>query len=229
MILISSLTAGLVTSIHCIGMCGPLACSVCPRSQDSPAGWNLLGYHGGRLISYSLLGALLGGIGSSLKGMIPESLPPLLPWAFILLFVLIFLGWEKKWVPPDWFGLEWLRRRLPFSHHTKSSSWVAWMLGLGTPLLPCGPLYLMFGLALLSGSTWQGLIILSAFCLGTAPLLLGFQLGFLRWQHWLTADRLRTLQRGLAFITLIFMVWRVSAGEPLTFSTEATSRCPMCP
>ena len=44
-------------------------------------------------------------------------------------------------------------------------------LGLATPLLPCGPLYFLVALALLSGSALRGVEFMLAFGLGTVPLL----------------------------------------------------------
>jgi uncharacterized protein len=45
-------------------------------------------------------------------------------------------------------------------------------MGLLTPFLPCGPLYLVFGAALLAGSAAKGAEFTLAFGLGTVPLLL---------------------------------------------------------
>ena len=65
---------GLVTSLHCIGMCGGLVLSVSLGASRSAgrAGFkhSASGYHCGRLISYTAMGALAGGLGQIL------SLPP---------------------------------------------------------------------------------------------------------------------------------------------------------
>ena len=57
--------AGLVTSVHCVGMCGPLSCSWAVSAK--PGASNFLRdtglYHAGRLVSYALVGALAGMIG----------------------------------------------------------------------------------------------------------------------------------------------------------------------
>jgi hypothetical protein len=219
----AALIAGLITSIHCVGMCGPLACAVCPKKGGRANAWTSLpAYHGGRLISYTLLGALLGWLGKSLTALIPTEIPHLLPWAFILLFLIIFLGWEKKWTLPDWQWLTRLRTLLP---SPADGPLAPLFMGLGTPLLPCGPLYLVFGLAVVAGSWTNGALMMAAFALGTIPLLLLLQLGMTRWQQLISPTTLRHLQRGLALIALGVMIWRVTAGDPLSFG-EAP--CPMC-
>ncbi len=61
---VSALLAGLVTSLHCAGMCGPLACSVMPARRDEADPHTVATvYHVTRLVGYSLLGALVGGMG----------------------------------------------------------------------------------------------------------------------------------------------------------------------
>ncbi len=221
--LLAAFTAGLITSLHCVGMCGPLACAVCPKKGNSARHWlSLPAYHSGRLISYTMLGALLGGMGDSLITLIPAEIPQILPWAFILLFLIIFIGWEKRWTLPEWRWLLRLRSLLP---SPSGGPQAALLLGLGTPLLPCGPLYLVFGLALVSGSANHGALMMALFALGTIPLLLLLQGSVVRWQGYFSPSSLRYLQRGLALIALSVMVWRVYAGEPLQFGE---SPCPLC-
>ena len=221
--IVAALTAGLITSLHCVGMCGPLACAVCPKRDTSGRRWLALPlYHFGRLISYTLLGCLLGWAGQSLRSFIPTEIPEIVPWAFIALFLIIFLGWEKKWTLREWPWLMRLRLLLPAPSAGPST---AFLLGLGTPLLPCGPLYLVFGLALVAGSAAHGAMMMMLFALGTVPLLLLLQEGVMRWQNVVSPITLRQLQRGLALLALGLMIWRVSVGEPLQFGETP---CPLC-
>lgn len=95
--ILAALTAGLITSIHCIGMCGPLACAVCPKLDQSGKHWLALpAYHAGRIISYTMIGFVLGWVGASIQSLLSTEIPEILPWAFIALFCIIFLGWEKN-------------------------------------------------------------------------------------------------------------------------------------
>ena len=57
----TALVAGLITSLHCAGMCGPLACVLMPvRGDRADAHTVSTVYHLTRLASYTLLGALVG-------------------------------------------------------------------------------------------------------------------------------------------------------------------------
>src|SRR3954467_11374619 len=60
----AAFVAGLVTSLHCAGMCGPLACSLAPV-QATPADSAVISsvYHVARLAGYGVLGGLAGGLG----------------------------------------------------------------------------------------------------------------------------------------------------------------------
>ncbi|PAW77316.1 MAG: hypothetical protein B9S27_08305, partial [Opitutia bacterium Tous-C8FEB] len=59
----AAFAAGLVTSLHCAGMCGPLACALLPvRAGAGSAPAVATAYHGARLAAYGLLGAVAGGL-----------------------------------------------------------------------------------------------------------------------------------------------------------------------
>ena len=56
--------AGLITSLHCAGMCGPLACALMPGRGDRTDGNTVSTvYHVARIASYTLLGGIAGGLG----------------------------------------------------------------------------------------------------------------------------------------------------------------------
>jgi uncharacterized protein len=84
-------------------------------------------------------------------------------------------------------------------------------LGLATPLLPCGPLYFLITLALLSGSALRGTEFMLAFGLGTVPLLWLAQTQF----HWvrqkLSPLWLNRTRASLALITAALIAWRLRA------------------
>lgn len=83
------------------------------------------------------------------------------------------------------------------------------LLGLATPLLPCGPLYVMLGLAMANGSAVRGAEFAGAFALGTLPLLWVVQ-GQMNWLGGkLSPGALRRAQRGLALAAAMVMAWRL--------------------
>jgi len=82
-------------------------------------------------------------------------------------------------------------------------------LGLATPLLPCGPLYFLIGLALLSGSAGRGAEFMLAFGLGTVPLLWLAQTQLGRAQRGLSPSWNERLRVGLALTAALVAAWRL--------------------
>ncbi len=214
--------AGLVTSLHCAGMCGPLACSLMPvRGDRSDAQTVSTVYHLTRLAGYATLGALAGGIGRTPLLWLSDSALRWLPWVLVIFFVALALRWDR-YVPKlaaltrfTWTLQAWTRRR--------SRVQAAAAIGFATPLLPCGPLYFLASLALLSGSVVRGAEFMLAFGLGTVPLLWLAQSQF----HWvrqkLSPVWLGRIRVTLALTTAAIVGWRLRATlgfpgpDPLNF------------
>ncbi len=79
----AALVAGLVTSLHCAGMCGPLACTLMPvRGDRADAQTVTTVYHLSRLLAYSVLGAVAGGLGAAPLTWISRNELRWLPWVF---------------------------------------------------------------------------------------------------------------------------------------------------
>ncbi|HSP43150.1 MAG TPA: sulfite exporter TauE/SafE family protein, partial [Luteolibacter sp.] len=104
-------------------------------------------------------------------------------------------------------------------------------MGLLTPLLPCGPLYLVFGAALLAGSAAKGAEFTLAFGLGTVPLLWLAQHSFHRIRARLTPRAMSRLRRGLAFATALMLMWRLHGTIPAQYfggKTAEKEELPSC-
>ena len=210
----AAFVAGLVTSLHCAGMCGPLACGLMPvrgapgqRTSDPQTVSTV--YHVSRLFGYATLGALAGGLGHAPLTWISQSALRWLPWIFVLFFIALALRWDR-YLPKiaalgriTWKLQGWMRGR--------SRVEAAAALGLATPLLPCGPLYFIVALALLSGSAVRGIETMLAFGLGTVPLLWLAQTQF----HWvrqkLSPLWLNRTRVALALVTAGVISWRLRA------------------
>jgi sulfite exporter TauE/SafE len=166
----AALVAGLITSIHCAAMCGPLACGIMPvrREQGDPRTVSTV-YHLSRLAGYAALGAIAGGLGRAPLALLPAPVVRWLPWTMVIFFLALAFRWDR--FLPRAAPLGGLIRRLVGWIGGGSRLKAAAALGLATPLLPCGPLYFLVALALLSGSALRGVEFLLAFGLGTVPLL----------------------------------------------------------
>jgi sulfite exporter TauE/SafE len=213
--------AGLVTSVHCVGMCGPLSCSWAISNQGGSFMRATALYHTGRLIAYSLVGALAGFIGIMPLKFFQHGAGIVLPWLLVIAFAMVGMGLDA-WLPKPRFLSAGLRRFQTAVFRMKSSMRAA-LLGLGTPLLPCGPLYLMFGLAMANGSAAKGAGFALAFGLGTLPLLWLAQTQL----HWLGGklhpSTMRKVQRALALTAAVVMAWRLRG--TLDFSSDAIPSC----
>lgn len=186
---LAALVAGLATSIHCTAMCGPLACAMRVRPAE---------YHATRFISYTLAGALCGALGQTVAGALQGSTARIVPWVFAAVLIMIGFGLEKKIPQPRFIAKILLRARL-----NRSLGWL-------TPLLPCGPLWLMFGAAALTGSWASGALHMAAFAIGTIPLPLLLQSQALRVQRGISRQAARWMQQGLAFVSAGLLIWRAA-------------------
>lgn len=202
--------AGLVTSLHCAGMCGPLACSLMPVRGDrgDPQTVSTV-YHVARLTGYAVLGALAGGLGRAPLTWVSQSALRWLPWVLVVFFVALALRWDRHL--PKFAVLGRLTLKLQSWLRGRSRVQAAAALGLATPLLPCGPLYFLVALALLSGSALRGVEFMLAFGLGTVPLLWLAQTQF----HWVRQKIsplwLGRMRVALALTTAAVIGWRLRA------------------
>lgn len=206
----AALVAGVVTSLHCAAMCGPLSCALMPgRGDRSDAQTVSTVYHVTRLAGYATLGAVAGGIGRAPLLLISQSALRWLPWVLVFFFIALALRLDRH-LPKiaalgrlTWKLQGWLRGR--------SRVQAAAAMGLATPLLPCGPLYFILALALLAGSAARGAEVMLAFGLGTVPLLWLAQTQF----HWvrqkLSPLWLARVRVALALTVAGVISWRLRA------------------
>jgi sulfite exporter TauE/SafE len=210
---VAALMAGLVTSVHCAGMCGPLTCAALPRPSAA--------YHAGRLVSYGAIGAACGALGQRPLDWLSHSPLTVLPWFLVAVLLAMALGIKPR-LPRPWFVQKFYARWRLLAGNRPLWQRGA-VIGLMTPLLPCGPLYLMFGACLLAGSALKGLEFAMAFALGTVPLL------WLAHGSWrllslkLGPQTIGRIQRGVAFAAAAVLVWRLRG--TLGFGPEEVVGC----
>lgn len=188
---------GVANSLHCAGMCGPLA------SCFNRGAAGTLGYHTARILAYSVLGGIAGSIGMVVGA---ETLPT--HWLSIVmgavLVAMVFgvsLALPTGKMPGFVTRLFLRAQRLPpFAAGAG--------IGALTPLLPCGVLYVAFGSALTAGTTADGAMTMGAFAVGSFPVLLLAQLQ-MRWLANHMSPRGRSLLfRGLMLVAAAVLIWR---------------------
>ncbi|MDR2163336.1 MAG: sulfite exporter TauE/SafE family protein [Clostridiales Family XIII bacterium] len=169
---------GLLTSVHCVAMCGGINISQCmPAVAGGDTGASgksfapSLKYNLSRVCSYTAIGAVVGGIGSAvnlsgdLKGLIQ-----LIAGVFMVVMGLSMFGVIPgigRIVPhmPRVFGEK--------IESAKRGGRGPVVIGLLNGFMPCGPLQAMQLFALSTGSPAQGAISMLCFSLGTVPLMFG--------------------------------------------------------
>jgi sulfite exporter TauE/SafE/copper chaperone CopZ len=172
------LIIGLLTSVHCVAMCGGINLSQCAKQQSafstdttksSPLRPSLL-YNSGRVISYTVIGGLVGAVGSvvSFSGA-AKGIVQLAAGLFMVIMGLNMLNifpWLHK-----------LNPRIPRFFARKSDSYSngrgPFYIGLLNGLMPCGPLQAMQLYALSTGSAIGGAFSMFLFSMGTVPLRFG--------------------------------------------------------
>jgi sulfite exporter TauE/SafE/copper chaperone CopZ len=168
---------GLLTSLHCVAMCGGINLSVCMQYKAGNDGARFgkfiptALYNLGRVISYTVVGGIVGALGSaiSLPGRAKGAVA-----AISGIFMLV-MGLNMLDVFP---ALRKLNPRLPKflgrSVYDNSNTKGPLIVGMLNGLMPCGPLQAMQLYALGTGSFAAGALSMFLFSMGTVPLMFGF-------------------------------------------------------
>ena len=170
---------GLLGGTHCMAMCGGIVGALTVGTPAGRSPWPLaLAYNFGRISGYAVAGALLGAAGQA--GLLLEGALPVQMTLYVLAnLLLVALGLYLIGVPQGltfierggqklWARLQPLTRRfLPATSIAR-----AYPLGLVWGFLPCGMVYSVLSMTLLTGSALRGASLMLAFGLGTLPNLL---------------------------------------------------------
>jgi len=223
---------GLGTSLHCVSMCGPLVLTYAVKGEEEGPWYRKLtpnlAYQSAKVVSYMVVGLLLGAIGGLFD------LGAIRPYVYFLaggFMIVLGLGMTGKapWAarltpaPPKALinALSKLRRKSVVDAKEGHSSLATPItFGLMTGLLPCGPLMAAQVAAAASGSAVAGALGMAAFAVGTAPLMVLFgTAGSLIPRVW--KNRMMTvLAIGVIAFGLVFVNrGLVATGAPVNFNT----------
>ncbi|HTX87260.1 MAG TPA: sulfite exporter TauE/SafE family protein [Candidatus Nanoarchaeia archaeon] len=233
---------GLLASFHCVGMCGGFIMAYSTRQlkitndklQISSHKLHLQ-YNLGRLISYTVIGGILGGFGSFF-GINPDFSGALLLVAAVFMVLMgLGLATEIKWLDriklrmPDFVAKIIFKNRQthPASLNPPRLAELGtppergistplliegnkpkgpFVIGLLTGFMPCGPLQAMQLYALSTGNWLSGALAMGVYALGTIPLLFGFG----SFVSMLTASRMKQLLRISGIIVIILGLFTFS-------------------
>lgn len=213
--MLTAFITGLVGSLHCLGMCGPIALAL-PGTEKK--GWRyLLGrllYNFGRLLTYSIMGGIVALLG------VAAAMFEVQRWFSLALGVILILLALKHY---GVFG-----RRAQASDNFLSRAWRRGMgrmmrlkglgglfaLGLMNGVLPCGLVYAGLFLAANSTYAWEGMAKMALFGLGTLPLMLSLSWSGKWLTGWLRSRTRLVMPVVMTFMGILFLLRGMALGVP---------------
>jgi sulfite exporter TauE/SafE len=171
-LLIAAFIMGSIGSVHCIGMCGPLALSLPVVTNDHTSRFiSTLLYNAGRVFTYACLGAIFGMIGMSFAFFGYQQWLSVLLGVTIIFFIVLpkkyFQSSKNNTVIRFFENIRLSLGRL-FSKRKYHS---VFSIGLLNGLLPCGLVYIAIAAAVSTASVVKSSLFMASFGLGTLPVM----------------------------------------------------------
>ncbi|WP_178987913.1 sulfite exporter TauE/SafE family protein [Winogradskyella schleiferi] len=171
--LISALILGLLGSLHCVGMCGPIAFMLPVDRSNSFKKVSQIGvYHFGRLLAYSIIGLVFGLVGKSFSLFgIQQQLSIIIG---ILMIVIVLLPHKTigkyNLSKPLYKIISKVKSALGKALKKKTADTFL-TIGFLNGFLPCGLVYMAVFGSIATGSLFEGSLYMVLFGLGTIPLM----------------------------------------------------------
>jgi len=167
-----ALSIGLLGSLHCIGMCGPIALAL---PLDRSTSWNIFSgnllYSLGRLFTYFSLGLLFGSIGNGLELMGVQQYLSIFIGALIILGVITQSNYFSLKLPRFYTSfVSSIQSQLAITFQRKSNTNLL-SIGVINGFLPCGLVYMAIAGAISTSTAFNGGMFMLFFGLGTLPLM----------------------------------------------------------
>lgn len=170
--MIAALITGLVGSLHCLGMCGPLAMAL-PGQPGTTRYffWGRLSYNLGRIGVYALLGGLVSLLGLAAAFLKLQQFVSIALGIVLIGLALRSLFSHRRKVARQTWAEGWVFKRFSwFMQHPVPGR--LFILGGLNGLLPCGLVYIGLFQAALAPSPWEGMATMALFGAGTLPVML---------------------------------------------------------
>lgn len=202
---------GLVGSVHCAGMCGPIALALPGGSARAVLLTGRAAYNFGRILTYSALGAVFGSLGQSF------AVAGLQRWLSLLAGLAILIGLiatrRRSLGAPATRAVGWLKSALGnlLKRHALSS---LFFIGLLNGLLPCGLVYVACAAATASGNVLTGIESMFAFGLGTLPMMLAISATGPKLQFALRFKLQSLIPASVALLGALLLVRGLALGIP---------------
>ena len=217
----SAFMLGLVGSLHCIGMCGPLTLLLPNQGHFSFKFFlGRLSYNFGRILTYSILGATAGFFGEKVSFFVSQRSISIGFGILILAYVLLPLVYKNKIYNPNFIYRFSNLLKGAFAKLFKSKSFFAQLsFGLVNGLLPCGMVYVALAGAFLATNWSDAALTMMFFGLGTVPLMLPISLGMNQIRRFL-GSKFKTI---ISVTYVLLGVWLIYRGMDYDFQTLYTA------
>ncbi len=214
--IVSALILGLLGSLHCVGMCGPIALAL-PVGSGS-AGiriWRALLYNIGRSLTYSVFGVAAGSVGATIAWAGGQQVLSVVLGSLILLGLVLSMFGNRIPAPKSITALMTRVKNQLARLFKNGSGKSIFGIGLLNGLLPCGLVYTALAGATAAGTWTDGALFMFLFGMGTAPAMTGLILAgnsiTIKWR-----ERLRRAVPVFVGIMALLLVLRgLGLGIPL--------------
>ena len=169
----SGLLFGLLGSLHCVDMCGPIAFLLpLDRKRRSKRWLQLISYHSGRLSTYALLGALIGWVGQGLNLFgLQQQLSVIIGVLMIATVLLPHRVLNRYAISKPLYRWVGSIKAALGTELIKRDPGTFFTIGFLNGLLPCGLVYMAIFGAMAMGGVSYGALYMVLFGLGTVPLM----------------------------------------------------------
>lgn len=228
----STFTIGLLGSLHCVGMCGPIALALPSGKNKARFIAGRLFYNLGRIITYTIIGALFGLLGLSLSMAGFQQWLSIITGTVMIVMVLLPFKYANKLNLPLLHQLNlWLKKR--FSYFFRNRQWYShFFIGIFNGFLPCGLVYVALAAAIASGSIINGMLHMALFGLGTLPLMLSISMA----GNFISVDWRQRINRLVPYFVvvlgLLFILRGLNLGipylSPQIYHSNSIKEVPVC-
>jgi uncharacterized protein len=220
--LLTAFLFGLISSFHCIGMCGPIAMML-PVNKENQAKkvTQILTYHFGRLTAYAIIGFIFGIIG---RGLYLAGFQQKMSIFIGISMIAVILIPEKVFAKynfskPIFKLISKIKTSLGSQFKNKSYKSL-FTIGLLNGFLPCGMVYVALFGAIAMQNEFYGVLYMILFGLGTVPLMSSV----VYLNSFLTLSVRNTIQKLIPFLVVIigilFIVRGLGLGIPYISPSE---------
>ncbi len=172
-LIITALLLGLGTSLHCIGMCGPIALSLGLKAENVlKFTTKNLTYQLGRVTTYSLLGLIIGVLGKGISLVGFQQYLTIIAGVLMIAMVLIPRNLSQGNSRFSFLNKALIKLKTTLGEFIRKRNYSSlFTTGMLNGLLPCGPVYIALTGSLVAGSLAGSALFMALFGLGTIPLM----------------------------------------------------------